>query len=482
MHHRAPSPEAGFSLIELVVAIFVLLVGVLGTVALVDGANRTTSENRAREAATNLTREMIEDARSVSYGSLDATTIASRLAAMSGGTVQADGTVAYVRRGVTYTATPSLCYFDDPKDGYGSHAAGATYCNANTGTTDTFPLDYKRFTVVTTWDGPRGSGTSRQSAVINDPGSSFAPQITAFAMTAPSSCTGNPACSQIDAAVSSTATFTVSTSVPAAKVTWYVDDTKMGTATGSGTGPWNFTWALDTVATGSHTVSVRASSGKDGAVRNIVVPVRESPITAPTNPFGGTNQLWVDTVELSWTPFASSVLGYEVDRLVGGVWSAVTCYDEKGASGVARTTASTCMDKAASGATQYRIFTVYSSGGTPTRTASSANVTIATNQRPCPPASVTMTNGTPKTLTWTAVSSEGVGSCDTSRVSFFRVYRREDNGTVTGPPAGPSERVFKTSGANVLQWVDPARTSKSNYWVTAVDDHNAESIAVGPVK
>ncbi len=252
MHHRAPSPEAGFSLVELLVAIFVLLVGVLGTVALVDGANRTTSENRSREAATNITREMIEDARSIPYGSLDAASIASRLATMSNGTVQADGTVAYVRRGVTYTATPSLCYFDDPKDGYGSHA-GASYCNSETGTTDTFPLDYKRFTIVTTWSGPRGSGTSRQSAVINDPGSSFAPQITAFAMTAPTSCTGNPACSQIDIAATSSATFSVSTSAPAAKVTWYVDDTKMGTASGSATGPWTFTWPLATVATGSHT-------------------------------------------------------------------------------------------------------------------------------------------------------------------------------------------------------------------------------------
>ncbi len=42
--------------------------------------------------------------------------------------------------------------------------------------------------------------------------------------------------------------------------------------------------------------------------------------------------------------------------------------------------------------------------------------------------------------------------------------------------------MFKTSGANVLQWLDGARTSQSNYWVTAVDDHNAESLAVGPVK
>jgi hypothetical protein len=84
-------------------------------------------------------------------------------------------------------------------------------------------------------------------------------------------------------------------------------------------------------------------------------------------------------------------------------------------------------------------------------------------------------------VSWTAPSSSGAGSCDTSRVKFFRVYRRIDNGQVTGSPVGPSERVFKTSGANVLQWVDATRTNKSNYWVTSVDDRNAESVAVGPV-
>lgn len=475
-HDRVSPHESGFSLVELLVAIFVLLVGVLGTVALVDGANRTTSANHAREAATNLTRELIEDARAVPYGSLDGSTLASTLATMSGGTVQGSD-VVYNRRGVTYTVTPSLCFVDDPKDGYGSHS-GATYCNAETGTEDTFAMDYKRFTAVTSWSGARGSGTSRQSAVINDPGSSFAPQVTALSMTSPTSCTGNPQCTQIDAGAVSAASFSVTTSVPAARVAWYVDDTLMGTATGSGRGPWTFSWALGGVSTGAHTVSVRANSGKDGAARSIVVPVRESSISAPTSPFGGFNELWSNMVELSWTPVASSVLGYEVDRLVGGVWSPVTCFDDKGANGSVRTTAARCMDKSASGATQYRIFTIYSLAGTPTRSNASANVTISSNQRPCPPASVTMTRSANR-VSWTSPSSGEL--CDASRVSFYRVYRRIDNGVVTGQPVGPSERVFRTSSASVQQWVDTSRTNKSNYWVTAVDNLNAESVPVGPV-
>lgn len=480
---RALSAEAGFTLVELMVAAFVLVVGVLGAVALVDGANRTTSGNRAREGATNLTREIIEDARSVSYGNLEPVSLAPTIAALSGGTVQGNGTISYVRRGVTYTTTTSLCYVDDPKDGYGSHA-GASYCGDLTGAADSFPRDYKRFTVVTTWTGAQGSGTSRQSAVLNDPGSSFAPRITALSMTAPTSCTGSPACSQVDAGLSPSASFSVTTSVPASKVTWYVNDMQMGLATGSGTGPWTFSWSLTAVATGSYTISARANSGKEGAVRTIVVPVKASTIGPPTSAYGGLNQLWTSpaVVELSWTPIAASVLGYEVERRVGGVWSApINCYDDKGVTLASpRPTGGYCLDKAAAGATEYRIFTKYMLNGTPTSTTTSAGVLIGSNLRPCRPASLAVSGSTP---TWTAPVS--AGSCDTGRVKFFRVYRRVVGGSGS-LPAGTlpvlAERSFKTSGPTVLQWTDPAHTNKTNYWVTSVDDFNAESLVLGPVR
>lgn len=468
------------TLVELLVAVFVLLVGILGVVSLVDGANMTTSANRAREAATNLTRELIEDARSVPYAGLEQDSLLDTLASLSGGTVQS-GAIVVERRGVTFTSTPSLCYVDDPKDGYGDHAGG-NFCGDLSAGDDRFPLDYKRFTVVTTWTGERGDGVSRQTAVINDPGSSFAPQITNFEMTAPTSCSGDPACQQIDVGTTASASFTVTTNRPAAKVAWYVNDLQMGLATGGGTGPWTFTWDLTEVATGSYTVSVRANSGKDGPVRSIVVPVAESPVGAPTSPYGGTNQLWSDVVELNWTPLAASVLGYKVQRLVGGTWGDVTCFNETGTTGVARPTGSYCMDKSAANATQYRIFTEYLRNGSPAQSTSSAGVTLASNVRPCPvPNTVAVSNA--GLVTWQAPT--GAAGCDASRVRFYRVYRREVSGSGTlaaGTQPVLSERAFKTSGANVLQWSDPSNTNKTNYWITAVDDKNAESVVRGPVK
>ena len=45
------------------VAIVVLLVGVLGVVVMLDGANAVTSRTKAREGATNLSRSVLELAR-----------------------------------------------------------------------------------------------------------------------------------------------------------------------------------------------------------------------------------------------------------------------------------------------------------------------------------------------------------------------------------------------------------------------------------
>src|SRR4051794_29966548 len=49
-------PEGGFTIVEVMVAIFLLLAGVLGTTTLLNGANGATLVNEKRTAATNLTR------------------------------------------------------------------------------------------------------------------------------------------------------------------------------------------------------------------------------------------------------------------------------------------------------------------------------------------------------------------------------------------------------------------------------------------
>ena len=59
--------ERGFTMVEVIVAGLILVVGVLSLVALVDAANGATTSNKQREAATNLAREVIENSGTVSY-------------------------------------------------------------------------------------------------------------------------------------------------------------------------------------------------------------------------------------------------------------------------------------------------------------------------------------------------------------------------------------------------------------------------------
>src|SRR3954453_22658344 len=81
---RRSFDERGFTLIEIMVAALVLVLGTLGMVALIDGANATTTSTKAREQGVNLQREIIEAARSVPYAQLMPTSIVSKVQATSG--------------------------------------------------------------------------------------------------------------------------------------------------------------------------------------------------------------------------------------------------------------------------------------------------------------------------------------------------------------------------------------------------------------
>jgi prepilin-type N-terminal cleavage/methylation domain-containing protein len=79
-----PTDEHGFTLIEVLVGIVLLLVGVLGVVAIVDGANAVTSKTKAREGGTNIARSIIEVSRSLRYRDLTADELLAALDARPG--------------------------------------------------------------------------------------------------------------------------------------------------------------------------------------------------------------------------------------------------------------------------------------------------------------------------------------------------------------------------------------------------------------
>ena len=69
---RLPA-QAGLTIVETMVAMMLLLVGVLGTVSLIDVSNTSAANSRARDGATNLARELLENAHDTSYSQVAAT-------------------------------------------------------------------------------------------------------------------------------------------------------------------------------------------------------------------------------------------------------------------------------------------------------------------------------------------------------------------------------------------------------------------------
>src|SRR5262245_65960474 len=62
--------ERGFTLLEVLVAAVVVAVALLSMFGLLDSSLRASAATQAREGATNLARQILEDARTIPYAQL----------------------------------------------------------------------------------------------------------------------------------------------------------------------------------------------------------------------------------------------------------------------------------------------------------------------------------------------------------------------------------------------------------------------------
>ena len=131
--------QRGMTVPEVMMAMVIMLVGVLGTLILVQGSMSSTSRTTAREQGTNLARDLVERSRQASYANMTMDLAPATLRAMlpaSDSVTALSGpdlrTFDVTRRGVTYTVTVFACSIDDPTDGAG--AGTAKFCAAPTGT------------------------------------------------------------------------------------------------------------------------------------------------------------------------------------------------------------------------------------------------------------------------------------------------------------------------------------------------------------
>ncbi|MBA2346805.1 MAG: prepilin-type N-terminal cleavage/methylation domain-containing protein [Solirubrobacterales bacterium] len=127
------SGEAGFTIIEVLVASVILVVGVLSTLVLLEGGLASTRATTAREQGTNLAREVVERSRQLEYTTLTAAAAPGLLrAALPDAGPMTGSSFTVQRRGRTYTVTIGACSIDDPSDGIG-YGAPAQFCAGATG-------------------------------------------------------------------------------------------------------------------------------------------------------------------------------------------------------------------------------------------------------------------------------------------------------------------------------------------------------------
>jgi prepilin-type N-terminal cleavage/methylation domain-containing protein len=246
-----PSSQAGFTLIEVLVAMMILLVGVLGVVTLVDGANAVTSKTKAREGGTAIARSAIEVSRSIRYRDLNQGTLEAALDTRPGLTDSKPSVTGYTikSRGIEYEMTLTVCSLDDDKDDLGARPPGVLFCSDSAGppvtARDRNPDDYKRVRVRLVWSTRATQHSVTQTSSIINPVGGLGPSVTGLTMTSPSSSgTGEVRIEGDSTNLTQFARFAATTSTSAAELTWSVNGDSQGKANG---GPkiWDFQWDFD---------------------------------------------------------------------------------------------------------------------------------------------------------------------------------------------------------------------------------------------
>ncbi|MEA2374527.1 MAG: hypothetical protein QOD53_990 [Thermoleophilaceae bacterium] len=513
--------DDGFTLLEVLVAMVVILVGVLGTVMLVDRANAGSSDNKARQQATAVARNLAETAQGLSYSTVttsaglattmqsngfpdwDTSTTGWQLCTSAIGQVKVAG--GSCTAGMVVSVTAAECSVDDPHDGSGVHAAGTNFCSDSAaGTADSNPDDYKRMTFTIT--PPTGiSQPVTQTTIVganraSSPGGGGGGggggtiDVSALTLTSPTlvsgqvaPCKNNLTCTwpQVTATTVSpkTVTFQATTASSAQKVKFAVDGQVMATVSGPATS-FTWTWNLPNAQPdGVYNVTAQVfdSTGNvaQGDPKPLSVTVNRyvPDYNAFTVASAGRNHLYPlgasSTPEIETYPAAGGagrvdrdIAGFMVARQVGNN-GAIVC-----------TTTSVlirwCQDTAApapSGNTAMTYDTgpygYYPDGSQSIGNAGgvSSNVNAA-NARPCNPSGVSLSrSGTTVTFTWTnpgicSPGSTASGDPNASDcVDFFRVYSKPSSDLTAFKY---SERVDRTPFGNPVSPCGANSTEQSN--------------------
>ena len=513
--------DDGFSLVEVVISMGVILIGVLGTIMLLDRASAQTSSAKTRQTANALMRDILETAQGVSYSQLNTASVKSTLQAngFPDDVPMSSSAWEVKRNGIVFTMSATACIVDDPGDGRAVHPDGAGYCSDSpAGTGDNNGDDYRRVTITaappqglgstmtqTTVVGsnritnPGGSGPGGGTATSNDVKElSILMPVLYSGQVAP--CNNHVSCT-FPSATSTAVTpksvsFRATTSYTAQRVVFTVDGQVMATLNGPAT-TFDWTWTLpDSQPDGNYVVAAQifdasgtnAISSPTPRVVTINRYIPDHNAFAPTA--AGRNPLWNNLPEIETYPTADTsarvdrdITGFLATRLLNGAANGTACQTfSPNVRGCQDTNPPSCCNSTVA----YRITPTGANpdgsqqvGG---NTVASPNVN-APNTRPNEPENVTLVrNGNRVTISWTNPSGSGdpdAGDC----IDFFRVYRRDLNGTTWEYTDRVDRTTFGNAVApcggagefsNSITLIEETTTAK-RYRVTAVDTHLAES-------
>jgi Tfp pilus assembly protein PilV len=453
--------DRGFTLVELLVASVVLIVGMLGVLVLLTGALQMTATNNERVGATNLARELVEATRSLDYADMTGSRVQTRLQARGLGS---GSPWVIERRYAHYTVAAVSCTYDSPTDGLAAVAPDGVCLPRPAGTVgDANGDDFRRTTFSISW---AGGGTSRpvsQTTLVVNPSGGLGPRILGASPIA-QTITSNLTEAQV-----------VWTTTTARTLRWTVDD---GKSSGAVTGSTAFTtqWALGSpgsgseVLDGSYEITGQPFDDRDvaGEAKRVNVVINRRLPYAPPSLAGGHDTRVDDWVDLEWGRSRErDVLGYRASW-AGTDGAAGTGDDEQvcpaaGDGWMLDPAVTSCTDfSPPAGAATYYVAAVDRAPDNALREGDRRTLAItAPTPRPSPPIGlVSSTVAGEPTLVWLPPLTGGV--------SFYRIYRDD-------------ERYDRTSAGSLIYHDSNPGMEQHRYAITAVNSSYNESTVLGPV-
>jgi hypothetical protein len=484
---RIGEDQCGFTVFEVLVAAVVLLIGLLSVSTLLDNSVQGSAATNVREGATNIARQIIEDAHAIPFAQVSPNSVVGELQAMKGLADEAQPPAWQIsRHGVPYTVTVSECAIDDPKDGLGRHinSAGENwFCEGQQESTgkevneDATPEDLKRITVDVKWKALGRTPDVHAVALLSSAGEAPGLAASALHLQTPSApgpgVTGTPTQPTIvEEPMSETLTFAATAPSATKALRWSLEGITQATgAVHQGGTTWTFSWPipLNTVTDGTYDVSVEAidATGVAGPPVSITVTLIRTTPAAVAGLKGGFNEVLASgtkqrVAEIEWQANTErNVIGYWVDNPSGHL----VCP----ASEATLSTDLSCIDFGppspnASNLT-YSVFALYRNSAGVVTAGPAGKVTLVGGPPPAPasPARLELekTAEGSVVLKWEAPAG-GVP------VAFYRIYR------------GSTEYTGRYGVSSTTTFTDTDAVTSHQYWVTAVSATLAESSFLGP--